>query len=201
MEAGNHWQPVTEIYQEIVEQVPASHFDADPMTLVKQARRARAQAEVKVPFGITAITGLYFIRAAIYGLFAAKLVTSSGSALEGWIVAHCPALIPLALSSADPKTLPTTMAEALAVMAVLSLGLGLMWLLRWKPILFISIGMSGYFLAHIAISYYNIAGLGDPYLFTPTQLDLVVVEGALNLLIFLYIALYPGLKRSFQRQF
>jgi hypothetical protein len=94
------------------------------------------------------------------------------------------------------------MAEALGVMAVLSLGLGLMWLLRWVPILFISVAFSGYVIGYFAVSYFNIAGLGNPNLFSSTQIDLIVVEGALNVLTFLYIVLYPNLKRIFlQRGF
>jgi hypothetical protein len=92
------------------------------------------------------------------------------------------------------------MAEVLGGMAVLSLGLGLLWLFRWIPILFISVAVSGYLIAHIAISYFNIAGLGDPNLFDPTQIDLVVAEAAINLLIFFYIILYPKLTDSFRRE-
>jgi len=201
MEARNQWQPVTEVYQEIIDPATAAKIDVDPMTMVRAVRRARSLTEGKVPFGVTAITALYFLRAAIYGLFAAKLVTGADSNIASWIISRCPALIPISLSSVDHKQLPTTMAEALGVMTVLSLGIGLMWLLRWKPILFISVAFSGYILAHFAISYFNIAGFGDPNLFGPVQIDLIVVEGALNLLTFLYVALYPNLKNSFQRQF
>ncbi|MGP8251203.1 MAG: hypothetical protein ACLQHF_04165 [Terracidiphilus sp.] len=201
MEARNQWQPVTEVYQQIIDPVSASQIEADPMTLVNAVRRARSMTEAKAPFGISAITAIYFLRAAIYSLFAVKLVASSDSDLGGWIIGRCPALIPIALGGVDHKKLPTTMAEALGVMAVLSLGIGLMWLLRWKPILFISVAFSGYVIAHLVVSYFNIAGLGDPNLFGPSQIDLVVVEGALNLLIFFYIALYPNLKNTFQRQF
>ncbi len=76
-----------------------------------------------------------------------------------------------------------------------------MWLLRWVPILLVSVAFSGYVIAHFVISYFNIAGLGDPNLFGSVQIDLIVIEGALNLLIFLYIALYPNLKKTFHRQF
>lgn len=201
MEARNQWQPVTEVYQQVIDPATASQLDDDPMTMVNAVRRARSMAEGKVPFGITAITANYFIRAAIYALFAAKLITGPDSNIASWIISRCPALIPIGLGSVDHKKLPTTMAEVLGVMAALSLGIGLMWLLRWKPILFISVLFSGYVLAHFVISYFNIAGLGDPNLFGSVQLDLIVLEGALNLLIFFYVALYPNLKKSFQRQF
>jgi hypothetical protein len=201
MEArNNQWQPVTEVYQQIIDPAQASQIDADPMTLVNAIRQARSKAEAKAPFGITAITGIYFIRAAIYALFAARLVAPNDSDAGTWIMNHCPALIPIGLGTVDHKKLPTTMAEVLGVMAVLSLGIGIMWLLRWKPILFISVAFSGYVIAHFVISYFNIAGLGDPNLFGSEQLDVLVVEGALNLLIFFYIALYPNLKNTFQRK-
>ncbi|MGD0912460.1 MAG: hypothetical protein ABR928_11220 [Terracidiphilus sp.] len=201
MEARNQWQPVTEVYQQIIDPVAASHIDDDPMTMVNAIRQARSLSEGKVPFGITAITGAYFLRAAVYILFAIKLAASADSDLATWITSHCPALIPLSLGSVDHKKLPTTMAEVLGVMAVLSLGIGVMWLLRWVPILFISIAFSGYVLAYFVISYFNIAGLGNPDLFTGSQIDLIVVEAAINLLIFFFIALYPGLKKSFRRDF
>ena len=201
MEERNQWQPVTEVYQQVIDPQQAANIDSDPMTLVNAVRHARSMTEGKVPFGITAITASYFFRAAAYALFAAKLMSPASSELTTWITAHCPSLIPIGLGGVDHKALPTTMAEALGVMAVLSLGLGLMWLLRWKPILFISVAFSGYVLAHFVISYYSVAGLGDPNLFGSAQIDLIVVEGALNLLIFLYVALYPNLKKSFQRQF
>jgi hypothetical protein len=201
MEVRNQWQPVTEVYQQIIDPVSASQIEDDPMTMVNAVRHARSMAEGKVPFGITAITASYFMRAAIYALFAAKLIAPTSSEITSWIVSRCPALIPIGLGGVDHKKLPTTMAEALGVMAVLSLGIGLMWLLRWKPILFISVLFSGYVIAHFVISYFNIAGLGDPGLFGSAQIDLVVAEGAINLLIFLYVALYPKLKQSFQRQF
>ena len=171
------------------------------MTLVHAVRHARSMAEGKVPSGITAITASYFLRAAIYALFAVKLAVGPDSEITTWIVSRCPALIPVGLGSVDHKKLPTTMAEALGVMAVLCLGIGIMWLLRWVPILFISLAFSGYVMAHFVISYFNIAGLGDPNLFGSVQIDLIVIEGALNLLIFLYIALYPNLKKTFHRQF
>jgi hypothetical protein len=201
MEARNQWQPVTEVYQQIIDPVAASQIDADPMALVNAVRHARSMAEGKVPFGITAITGIYFLRAAIYALFALKLVAASDSVLAAWITSRCPALIPIGLGGVDHKKLPTTMAELLGVMAVLCLGIGLMWLLRWVPILFISIAFSGYVIAHFVVSLLNIGGLGDPNLLGSSQLDIVVVEGAINLLIFFFIALYPNLKHSFQRQF
>ncbi len=200
MEARNQWQPVTEVYQQIIDPAQASQIDADPMTLVNAIRQARSMAEGKVPLGLTIITTFYFLRAAIYALFAARLVAPSDSDAGTWIMNHCPALIPIGLSTVDHKKLPTTMAEVLGVMAALSLGIGLMWLLRWKPILFISVAFSGYVIAHFVISYFNIAGLGDPGLFGSEQIDLVVIEAALNLLIFLYIALYPNLKDAFQRK-
>lgn len=201
MEARNHWQPVTDVYQEIIDPVTVANLDGDPMTLIEAARRARRMTEARTPFGITAITAVFLLRGAIYALFAAKLASSSDAILSSWIVAHCPVLVPIAFGAMDPKTLPTTMAEALAVMAVLSLGIGIMWMLRWKPILFISLAISGYTIAHIVISYLNIAGLGDPNLFTAQQINLLVVESALSLLTFLYIALYPNLKKQFQRHF
>jgi hypothetical protein len=201
MEARNQWHPVTDVYQQIVDPVTVASLEGDPIKLVEAARLARSRAEGKVPFGITAITFIYFLRTAIYALFAAKLLAASDSELATWITSRCPALIPIGLGTVDRKALPTTMAEALGVMAVLSLGIGLMWLLRWKPILFISVAFSGYVIAHIAISYFAIGGLGDPNLFGSEQIDLVVVEGAINLLIFLYIALYPDLKHSFRRNF
>jgi hypothetical protein len=201
MEArNNQWQPVTEVYQQIIDPAQASQIDVDPMTLVNAIRQARSKAEAKAPFGITAITAIYFLRAAIYALFAARLAAPSDSDAGTWILNHCPALIPIGLGTVDHKKLPTTMAEVLGVMAVLSLGIGLMWLLRWVPILFISVAFSGYVIAHFVISYFNIAGLGDPSLFGSEQINLVVIEGALNLLIFFYIALYPNLKNSFQRK-
>lgn len=201
MEARNQWQPVTEVYQQIIDPASGSQIEDDPMTLVNAIRHARSVAEGKVPFGITAITAIYFMRAAIYILFAIKLVASSDSYLAAWITSRCPALIPISLGGVDHKTLPTTMAEVLGVMAALCLGIGLMWLLRWVPILFISIAFSGYVIAYFVISYFNIAGLGNPNLFGSAQIDLIVVEAAINLLIFFYIALYPGLKKSFRRDF
>lgn len=201
MEARNQWQPVTEVYQHVEDPAFAAPVDDDPMTLVNAVRHARSMTEGKVPFGITAITALYFLRSAIYALFAAKLVAPNESDLSIWITAHCPALIPISLGAVDHKKLPTTMAEALGVMAVLSFGIALMWLLRWVPILFISVAFSGYVIAYYAVSYFNIAGLGNPTLFTSAQIDLIVVEGALNVLTFLYIALYPKLKNTFHRDF
>jgi hypothetical protein len=200
-EARNQWQPVTDVYQQIIDPVAVSQLDGDPTLLIQETRRKREMAEAKVPVGITAITGLFFVRAAIYALFAAKLVASPDSDLTSWITAHCPALIPITFGSPDPKTLPTTMAEALGVMAVLSLGIGLLWLIRWLPILFISVAFAGYFLLHIGLSFFNLAPLGDPNLFGSGQIDLVVVEGALSLLTFFFICLYPNLKSSFQRKF
>jgi hypothetical protein len=200
-EARNHWQPVTDVYQQIIDPAAIASLDGDPQVLIDEARRKERQAAVKAPAGITAITSLYFLRAAVYALFAAKLAISADTEPGGWIVAHCPALIPIGFGGMDSKTLPTTMAETLAVMAVLALGVGIMWMLRWKPILFISVALSGYYITHIVLSYLKIADLGDPALFGPTQIDLVVVEGALNLLTFLFIALYPDLKHKFQRQY
>jgi len=195
----NQWQPVTEVYQHVIDPALAAPVDEDPMTLVNAVRHARSMTEGKVPFGITAITSMYFLRSAIYALFAAKLIAPNQTDLSFWLTIHCPALIPISLGAVDPKQLPATMAEALGVMAVLSFGLGLMWLLRWKPILFISIAFSGYVIAYFAVSYFNIAGLGNPNLFSSEQIDLIVVEAALNLLTFLYIALYPNLKNTFHR--
>jgi hypothetical protein len=201
MEARNQWQPVTEVYQQIIDPTQLSQIDADPMTLVNAVRHARSMAEGKAPLGMTAITAFYFLRAAIYSLFVARLIAPSESDAGSWIVSRCPALIPFSLASVEHKKLPTTMAEVLGVMAVLSLGIGLMWLFRWKPVLFISVAFSGYVLAYFAISYFNVAGLGNLNLFGSEQINLIVIEAALNLLIFLYIALYPNLKISFRREY
>jgi hypothetical protein len=201
VEARNQWQPVTEIYQQIIDPVSAANIDDDPMTMVNAARRARSLTEPKVPFGISAITFIYFLRGAIYSLFAAKLISSPDSEFSGSITLHCPALIPIWFGSPDAKALPTIMGEAFVVLAVLSLGIAFLWLNRWKPILFISMAFSGYYLAYVAISYFNIGGFGNPNLFSPMQIDLLVVEGSLNLLTFLFIALYPDLKHTFKRHY
>ena len=199
MEArNNQWEPVTEVYQHVDDPAAASSID-DPMAMVNAVRRARIEAEGKAPFGNSAITGLYFLRAAIYALFAARLLAPANSNLIFWIQIHCPALIPFSLSSVEQKKLPTTMAEVLGGMAVLCLALGLMWLFRWIPVLFISLAVSGYLIAHLVVSYFNIAGLGDSSLFDPTQINIVVIDGALNLLIFFYIILYPKLADTFRR--
>src|SRR5579863_7959204 len=124
----NQWQPVTDVYQQVVDPALAAPVDDDPMTMLNAVRQARSMTEGKVPFGITAITSMYFLRSAVYALFAAKLVATSESDLSIWITTHCPALIPISLGAVDAKQLPTTMAEALGVMAVLTFGLGLMWL-------------------------------------------------------------------------
>lgn len=197
MEVTNKWQPVTDVYQEISD---TTTFDADPMTLVKAVRHARSMAEVKAPIGISLITGLYFLRAAIYALFAAKLVASSDSDLSGWLMVHCPALVPFTLGT-DPKTLSTSMATALGVMAVISIGMGFLWTMRWKPALFISVALCGFYMVHVLVSYMGIVPLGDPRLFSSEQLDILVLESALNLLVFLFIAGYPNLKNSFRRDF
>ena len=201
MDARNHWQPVTDVYQQIIETAAVASLDGDPMVLIEAARRANKKTEVRVPFGISAIATLFMLRAAVYGLFAAKLLLSPSSEIGYWITAHCPVLIPIGFGKMDSKALPTTMAEALGVMAVLSLGIGLLWILHWKPVLIVSLALSGYTLVHIAISYFGMSGLGDPNLFAPQQIDLLVVEGALSVLTFFFIALYPNLKQHFHNHF
>ena len=199
MEITNKWQPVTDVYQEVTD--AASPVDADPMTLVNAIRHARSLAEGKTPIGITLITGLYFLLGAIYALFTAKLVAAADSDLAAWLMLHCPALVPITLGT-DAKTLPTHMATALAVMAALSVAMGLLWLIRWKPVLFISVALAGFYLVHILVSYMGIAApLGDPNLFGADQLDILVFESALNLSVFFFVACYPNLKKSFKRDF
>jgi hypothetical protein len=63
------------------------------------------------------------------------------------------------------------------------------------------VALAGYYIAHVVLSFFNVAGLGDPNLFGSDQLDILVLESALNLLIFFFVATYPNLKNTFRRDF
>jgi hypothetical protein len=198
MEPVNHWQPVTTEYR----QEPAPFFEllSQPGSSVETntAGKGGVGAEREVPIGIACVTWFYFIRGCAYFVFASMLISNPGSNFASWLAGHSRGMVPFQVHATDSAPLAKLEAEALLIMAILSVVVGTMWMVRYWRIRWITMFYAGASLARTALYFITDRAAGVSTQLSVDQKQALLIGSAANLLILCYLAFYPGVEQAFE---
>jgi hypothetical protein len=194
----NRWQPVTNEYQ--TELVPLQ--DSRSWRRKKFNWRAdastRGHAEGKALLGAACITWFYFLSAAVYFLCASMLLSYPFSRTAAQLIKQSQTLLPFPIHGMQGLPTGNTLSEAFFFMAVASAVLGVLWLVRFRPVRWITLCISGISLVRSAEIAMRERGPVHSASFTLGGQRALYLSLAVNALIFLYVALYPGVDRAFR---
>ena len=209
-----HWKPVTDIYQQHAAAPPLAQVIEIPRQAVVEAKKASKPLS-NVPRSIYVFAAIYFLQGLVFFFLAAIIIAASNSAFSNWIVMQSPAIIPFAIGNGLPREFATLIAEALIVMGVFSIVITVMWIVRFWWIRWVAMCYAGGMVARECIYYFAgvASGVGGGYTsvtgaalgmgtgYTPEQRFILTIECAMNLLIFCYLAFYPGVKLAFEKHY
>jgi len=189
----NAWKPVTDAYQntaapsvdQVLQPPPA---ETRPTPPVKQ------RVVPRLPLAIAIFGWLYIVRAAIYIVFALVLFSQPDSGFAGTLVQYSSLLVPFRMHRMQGMIPVQLFAEALVVTAIISVVVGGMWLARYWRIRWITMFYAGGSAARTII-YVVTGAIGT---ITPEQKQALMAGCAINLLIFCYLAFYPGVEQAFE---
>lgn len=213
----NRWQPITDIYQQ-----EAEAFAPPPVALppkpVPVPVSQRDLPKSSVPISLHIITGLFFLRALVYFILGGKLATDPDSGFSQWFVSMSDIMVPFTISHRHPEMFVKLVGQALLALAALSLIVGILWLVRWWVIRWVTMCYAGGMVARVAIKFF--AGAASGVQTGPLGTNLVgggrfsglamglssdeftavlLFSCAINLLIFCYLAFYPGVSEAFEK--
>jgi hypothetical protein len=190
VEPVNHWRPVTLEYQ--VELIPRVETRRSRSRSRTRAEAAHAQDEV--PLAVTAITWFYFLRGCVYFVLGSVLLSYPSSQPATWLIAHSHLLVPFKVVATDTAPLINLFAETLFILSILSAMIGVMWLMRNVFARWITLCFAGASLARTVLYFVAIGGIAPSILLSVRQAEVLVTGAVVNLLIFGYLAFYPGLE-------
>jgi hypothetical protein len=196
----NRWQPITDLYQQEVEGIapPAAIQPPKPVPVPVSQRDLPKSS---VPMSLNIITGLYFVRAVFYFALGGKLLSDPNSDFSQWLMSMSGVMIPFTITHRHPEEFVRLVGEAMVVTAGLSLVVGVMWLLRSWKIRWITMAYSGGMVLRTAVHYFAGAASGVGSGLSADQTSAVMLGCAINLLVFCYLAFYPGVKEAFEKPF
>jgi hypothetical protein len=201
VEPVNHWRPVTLEYQlefmPIVEALPASK---------KKRVRARALSaksvvhiESEAPLAVTTIQWWYFFRACAYFVLGSILLSYPSSQQASWLVAHSRILMPFQISATAAAPLINLIAETFFVLSIVSAILGTLWLKRSAAVRWITLCYAGLSLTRTVLYFVAIGNLVTKTVLTTNQTAVLLAGAVINLLIFGYVAFFPGVDEDSQQ--
>ncbi|HEX4031165.1 MAG TPA: hypothetical protein VHX20_12425 [Terracidiphilus sp.] len=193
----NTWKPVTDEYQHT--DVPSLDAPMPPPAAKAPAAPVKERQRPKLPIAIACLAWFYLIRAAVYLVFAMILSAQPGSELGVLLIGHSRLLVPFEMHRTHGQVPVGLFAEALFATAVLSVVVGVMWLARSWRIRWITMFYAG---ASAARTMFYLltgaaAGLAGGAL-SPDQKQAMLAGCAVNILIFCYLAFYPGVEQAFE---
>jgi hypothetical protein len=197
MEPVNHWRPVTSEYQ--LEFMPPMQALAAP----RKRRRTRAEAAQEAarkagaaPLAISCIQWFYFFRACVCFVLGSVLLSYPSSGPAVWLIAHARILVPFTITGTEAAPLINLLAETFFILSIVSAVIGVMWLMRSPVIRWITMCYTGALLARTAL-YFVAIGATAPWVLLSLHQKQVLLTGAVvNLLIFGYMAFYPGVEQA-----
>lgn len=173
-----------------------------------------------VPVSLHIITGLFFLRALIYFILGGKLASDPDSDFSQRLVSLSGIMVPFTINHRHPEMFVKLVGQAMLLVAGLSLIIGVLWLIRWWVIRWVTMCYCGGMVLRVAIRYFAgaVAGLHTGPLpsealsagaysgivmgLSSDQITAVLFFScAVNLIIFGYLAFYPGVKDAFEKPF
>ncbi len=189
----NAWKPVTEAYQDtdapsIDRPVQPPPQENKPVAPVKE------RITPKLPLAIAIFGWLYMVRAVAYIVFALVLFSQPASGFASMLMDYSSLLVPFRMHRANGLIPVSLFAEALIATAIISVVIGGMWLARYWRIRWVTMFYAGASAARTLI--YVVAGVVGTI--TPDQRQALLAGCAVNILIFCYLAFYPGVEQAFE---
>lgn len=213
----NRWQPITDIYQQEPEVFAPPPVTQAPKPVPVPVNQRDLPKRV-VPMSLHVITGLFFFRALVYFILGGKLATDPDSDFSQRLVSLSDVLVPFSVSQRHPEMFVKLIGQALLVLAALSLIVGIMWLVRWWVVRWVTMCYAGGMVLRFGIKFFagaasgvhtgplgtNMVGGGR---FSGLAMGLssdemtaaLLLSCAINLLIFCYLAFYPGVSEAFEK--
>lgn len=192
MEPVNHWRPVTSEYQ--LEFMPAVQAVPAP-----KKRRSRAEIAQEVarkadtaPLPIACIQWFYFFRACAYFVLGSVLLSYPSSQATAWLLAHSRMLAPFKVIVTQTAPLINLLAETFFILSIVSAVIGVMWLMKSSYIRWITMCYAGVSLARTVLLFITFKGVTQAALLSTHQKAVLLTDAVVNLLIFSYVAFYPG---------
>ena len=197
VEPINKWKPVTEEYNsDSGPQSDAQLVDEQASTPNAQ-KKAASRAPMNMPLGAYLIAWYCFLRALIYVFFGYSLLTEPDSILAKWLVGRAPGLVPITIRYTGGDSVGKMLSEAVFVMAIPYVVIGIVWLMRYWRIRGITILLSGASLVRTALSLMTLTSGGVVTSLSPPQKEVLLISSFFDLLIFLYLTLHKGVVRAF----
>jgi hypothetical protein len=199
-ERPNQWTPVTDQYSVDLDPAAAARLlDEEKIKRDLEARH-RAERMSSPPLGIVAITWYYFLRAVTYLVFASMLLTDPLSSFSAWLYSHIQALVPLARSQIKVDT-HNVFLGALVFTAILSVILGLLWMMRFAHARIITLGVLGITLALNITHLVTNQMAASTVLTTAGQRDDLILSSVVDAAIFCYLAISQNVAKALQNPF
>ena len=194
----NRWQPVTNEYQS--ELAPLQDTRSRRKKKFNQHANdpARSRAEGGSSFGAACITWFYFLSASAYFCCASMLLSYPFSGVAAQLIKESRTLLPFPIHSVQGLPTGNTLSEAFFFVAVASAILGVLWLIRFRPVRWITLCISGISLVRGAEIVMRERGPIHSASFTLGGQRALYLSLAVNALIFLYVAVHPGADRAFR---
>jgi hypothetical protein len=194
MEPVNHWQPVTTEYQRELPAIHPERAQFGQKTGWTAERRSNSDAPAELPIGITCVAWFYVLAAGFYFVFGSVLLSYPSSDFAAQLIGYFRIVLPLPVGVADGVPLDNLLAEAFFVMAMASASVGVMWMVRFRPVRWVTLCYAGGSLMRCA--YYFLYNQGAAAL-TLRQTQVWLALSAIDALIFCYVAFYAGIERVF----
>ncbi len=194
MEPVNHWQPVTTEYQE---GSPALHSEqasfGQKVRWWPASGRSSDRGSVELPIGITCVAWFYLLAAGFYFVFGSVLLSYPSSDFAALLIGYFRIVLPLPMGMADGVPLDNVLAETFFVLAMASATIGVMWMARFRPVRWLTLGYTGVALIRCAYCFLH----GEGAALTLLQTRVWLAMSAIDALIFCYVAFYAGVERIF----
>jgi hypothetical protein len=197
MEPVNHWQPVTTEYQR---DLPA--FNPE-LSLLREKlrwpadRQAKNNTQRELPTGITCVAWFYILAAGAYFVFGSVLLSSPASNFAALLIGYFRAVVPFPPGVVEGVPLDNMLAETFFVLAMLSATIGVMWLVRFRPVRWITLCYAGGAVVRCAYSFLAERGTAHATVLALRQDQIWLAASIVDALIFCYVAFYSGAERVF----
>jgi hypothetical protein len=197
----NVWKPVTDLYVEEHADVPPPAIVAPPPSPLSRVSQPQPSYWSGVPMSLNVLTGFYFVNALVYFIVGGRLITAPNTDFSRFIAFHSRLFLLLVVSQRKPEEFVTLVGQATLFMAAISTVVGLMWVFRSWKIRWITMAYALGRVLRVGVYYFAGAASGVGSGLSPAFETLVLFSCCINLLIFGYLAFYPGVEQAFEKRY